>query len=342
MSTTSMRKASNRPSTMKPENRTPHHSIRSGPGDWAAQGRPVIIVHGGAGDIPEDLRQQSLQGCRQAAQAGWDLLAEGGGALHAIEAAVRVLEDAPAFDAGRGSVLNSRGEIEMDAIIMDGRNLDLGAVVAVKRVRHPVSLARLVMTESKHTVLAGEGAEAFAREHAVPLCPTWELVVERQAERWRSRGTDECHAESLSREPSVAASPGDTVGAVALDVEGHLAAATSTGGTFNKRPGRVGDSPLVGCGAYVDDRTGAASATGDGEQLMKIVISKVVCDHLGRGMSALEAAEAAITLLTERTAGQGGLIVLDKQGGIGIAHSTSYLAFACVGPGGNVQAGIRA
>lgn len=327
---------------MQPKNRTSHQSVHPGPSSWTASGRPVIIVHGGAGNIPEDLHRESLYGCREAAQAGWDLLARGGTAVDAVEAAVRLLEDAPVFDAGRGSVLNASGDIEMDAIIMDGRDLNLGAVIAVKRVHHPVSLARIVMTASKHTMLAGEGAETFAREHGVPLRPSWELIVNREAERWLSNRQSLLQADAVSEDRSSPIAQGDTVGAVALDVEGHLAAATSTGGTFNKHPGRVGDSPLVGCGAYVDDRSGAASATGDGEELMKIVISKVVCEHLDRGMTALEAAEAAIALLTERTVGQGGIIVLDRKGGIGIAHSTSYLAYACVTPDGELLADIHA
>jgi len=292
---------------------------------------PAIIVHGGAWDIPEELHQDAVDGCSHAAAAGWDVLTGGGSALRAVEAAVRLLEDDPTFDAGRGAVLNAAGEIELDAIIMDGSHLDLGAVMAVKGIRHPVSLARLVMTHSEHAVLASGGAEAFAREHDVPFCPIWDLVVERELERWRS----------CSLGAAGAASPGDTVGAVALDADGHVAAATSTGGTRNKHPGRVGDSPLVGSGAYADDRTGAASATGDGEHLMRIIIGKTACDFLGAGLKAQEAAEAAISLLIERTDGQGGIIVLGKEGDIGFAHNTGCLAYAYVAEG-DAGSGIHA
>ncbi len=322
---------------MKSRGQTAHRSIRPSPARWAAQGRPTIVVHGGAWDIPQELRQDSIDGCHNAAQVGWDALTSGGTALDAVEAAVRVLEDTPIFDAGRGSFLNAAGEIELDAIIMDGRNLNLGAVMAVRRVRHPVTLARLIMTDCQHNILVSHGAETFAQEHGLPLIPNWHLLVARERERWSSRVSSENSSDSLLPQQS-----GGTVGAVALDLEGHLAAATSTGGTFNKHPGRVGDSPLVGSGAYADDDTGAVSATGEGEDLMKIVISKLVCDYLARGMTAQEAADAAITLLVERTGGQGGLIVVGKKGHVGIAHCTSHLAHACITPEGEVLADIRA
>jgi beta-aspartyl-peptidase (threonine type) len=297
--------------------------------------QPALIVHGGAWQIPKEMHQDSIRGCREAAQIGWSILETGGSALDVVEAAVRSLEDDPAFDAGRGSVLNAAGEVELDAIIMDGRNLDLGAVMAVKHVSNPITLARLVMTESNHTILVSEGAEAFALNQGLASCPNWNLIVKREEERWRSRDSDENPDEGLFPQH-----PGGTVGAVALDADGHLATATSTGGTFDKHPGRVGDSPLVGSGAYADDRTGAVSATGEGEDLMKIVISKLVCDSL-KQMTAQEAAETAIALLAERTGGQGGLIVLDKEGNVGIAHCTPYLAYAYVTSDREIFADIK-
>lgn len=299
---------------------------------------PTLVVHGGSGDIPVETHKARIEGCRRAADAGWAMLAGGGSALDAVETAVRVLEDDPAFDAGHGSYLNAAGKIELDAIIMDGCDLDFGAVAAVRHVCHPVTLARLVMTESEHAMLVGAGAEAFARKHGLSTCPFEELVVERELERWQA-----VHLEGetgfLRRSPISA--PSDTVGAVALDAGGNLAAATSTGGTFNKLPGRVGDSPLVGCGAYADNRTGAVSATGLGEALMKVVISKAACDFIAGGMSAQEAADAAIALLAERTTGHGGLIVLDRLGHIGIAHNAPYIAYAIVAADGEVTAGME-
>ncbi len=286
---------------------------------------PALVVHGGAWDIPPHLYQDCRDGCREAAQSGWAVLAGGGSALDAVEHAVLVLEDDSTFDAGRGAVLNSAGEIELDAIIMDGSNLDVGAVIGVKYVSNPISLARLVMIQSQHAVLAGEGAEAFAAEQKQTRVPNSDHVIAREQERWlRHRNTEDGAPGSL------AGTPRGTVGAVALDAAGDLAVATSTGGTFYKRPGRVGDSPLVGCGAYADNHSGAVSATGQGESLMKVVISKSVCDLMWGGMSAQDAAEAGIALLERRTGGRGGLIVVGRRGDIGIAHNTSHLAYASV------------
>jgi beta-aspartyl-peptidase (threonine type) len=299
---------------------------------------PILIAHGGAYDIPSETHEAHLAGCRRGAEAGWAVLTGGGSATEAVEAAVRLLEDDPTFDAGRGSFINAAAQVELDAIIADGRDLNFGAVAAVQRVRHPVTLARLVMTQSEHALLAGAGAEAFARTHGLPICPPEELLVGRELERWRAAPTGGSPQgwKSHGNEPS------GTVGAVALDVDGNLAAATSTGGTFNKHPGRVGDSPLIGCGAYADNRTGAVSATGEGEALMKIVISKTVCDFISRGMSAQQAADAAVTVLRERTTGQGGVIVLDRTGRVGIAHNTPYIAHAIVTAGGEMTTGILA
>jgi beta-aspartyl-peptidase (threonine type) len=347
-----------------------------------SQPSPTIVVHGGAYDIPTETHQAHMDGCRRAAEEGWTVLARGGPALDAVEAAVRVMEDDPTFDAGCGSFLNAAGGVELDAIIMDGRDLDLGAVAAVQRVRHPVTLARLVMTASEHALLAGAGAEAFARQHGLPVCSAEELLAGRELERWRAahasgnphvwepfgNGRDvraqggpfggacpeqsrraqggpfgvACPEQSRgAQDRPFGVEPSDTVGAVALDADGNLAAATSTGGTFNKLPGRVGDSPLVGCGAYADNRTGAVSATGLGEALMKVVIAKTACDFIASGMTAQEAADAAIAVLAERTTGEGGLIVLDRLGGVGIAHNTPYIAHAVITAGSKVTTGIE-
>jgi beta-aspartyl-peptidase (threonine type) len=303
---------------------------------------PTLVVHGGAYDIPTGSHQAHIDGCRDAAEAGWAVLARGGSALGAVEAAVRVMEDDPTFDAGHGSFFNAIGEVELDAIIMDGRDLNFGAVAAVQRVRHPITLARLVMTNSEHTMIAGAGAEAFARQHGVPVCPIMELLTGRELERWKAAHAAEDRQDLTSFGAAPPSSPSDTVGAVALDIDGNLAAATSTGGTFNKLPGRVGDSPLVGCGAYADNQTGAASATGLGEALMKVVISKTVCDLISRGMTAQEAADAAIAVLNDRTTGEGGIVVLDRQGRIGVAHNTDYIAHAYVTADGEIVSGIRA
>ncbi len=273
----------------------------------------AIIVHGGAGGwkLSEERWQEALDACVEAAEAGRAILQRGGSALDAVEAAVNILEDCPVLDAGRGSYPNTNGDVEMDALIMDGQNLSMGAIAAIQRVRHPISLARRVMQDSGHNFLVGAGADVFADSIGFPRCDASELIV---------------------REPKDVEQPeaalGDTVGAVALDRHGNVAAATSTGGTANKRPGRVGDSPLVGSGAYADNRTAAVSATGYGEALMRVVISLRVCDFVGAGLTAKSACEAAIRLLEERTGGEGGLIAVDARGQVGWAFNTANMPFA--------------
>ncbi len=268
----------------------------------------AIIVHGGAGgwNIPEEQCEIARRACAEAAEMGRAILHDGGSALDAVEAAVNILEDCPVLDAGRGSYPNTDGDVEMDAIIMNGRDLALGAIAAIQRVRHPISLARRVMNDSGHNFLVGRGADAFADEIGFSRCEVEELLVE-------------------GKSP---ATLGDTVGAVALDANGDLAAATSTGGTRNKRPGRVGDSPLVGSGAYADNWTAAVSATGYGEALMRVVISKQTCDFVGLGLSAQAACESAIRVLQERTGGEGGLIAVDARGTVGRAYNTRRMPHA--------------
>lgn len=291
---------------------------------------PVIVVHGGAWFIPDRLRSEYAEACREALLQGWTQLRNGATALKAVETAVRVLEDNPLLDAGRGSYLNRAGHVEMDAIIMDGRTLNLGAVAAVQRIRHPITLARKVMALPEHDFVVGVGATALAEELGMPLCDESDLL---------GRFEDPDGEETWM--PPEMRPLGDTVGAVALDTYGNLAVATSTGGTPNKRSGRVGDSPLIGCGAYADNLSGAAAATGWGERLMRILTSKTACDFLARGHTAQQAAEATIRLLKERVAGYGGVILIDPEGHIGVAHNTPDMAYAYVGSGGNVVAGTR-
>jgi beta-aspartyl-peptidase (threonine type) len=285
--------------------------------------KTAIIVHGGAGawGLTSDSLQSAIGDCIKAATAGQTILLGGGSALDAVEAAVRLMEDSPFLDAGRGSFLNAAGEVEMDALIMDGRNLDMGAVAAVQRVQNPIGLARRVMVDSEHNFLVGQGAGIFADSIDFPRCAVDDLLVGREKEKYLAlrQQPDYETADVFSRPGSM----GDTVGAAALDQNGDLAAATSTGGTRKKLPGRVGDSPLVGSGAYADNQTAAVSATGHGEALMKIVISKQVCDYVAGGLSAQAACEAAIRLLQERVDGLGGLIAVDALGRIGMAFNTT-------------------
>jgi len=287
----------------------------------------ALIVHGGAWEIAAETHQAHLDGVRRAAQVGWELLTAGHSALDAVEQAIRVMEDAPIFDAGRGSCLNCEGYIEMDALIMDGRTLANGAVAAVRGIANPISLARLVMERTAHSLLVGEGARLFAERMGIPCVPEEELLAG-EGEGWWQQ------PDQPSRAP-------DTVGAVARDSEGNIAAATSTGGTPGKLAGRVGDSPLIGCGAYADNLSGGASSTGLGESLMKAVMCKTTCDLMGSGLSAQAAASEAIRRLADpRIQGLGGVIAVDPQGRMGFAYNTPHMARALVQPDGTIVVGI--
>ena len=290
--------------------------------------RPVIVVHGGAWFVPASKQAQYRGGCERAAQAGWEVLQQGGSALDAVEAATRVLENDPTYDAGRGSYLNREGEVEMDAIIMDGQTLDFGAVAAVRQILHPITLARRVMGHGEHNFIVGRGAERFAQAVGMALCDPALLLGRRESD------------EDETWSPPGMGGSGGTVGAVALDAAGNLAVATSTGGTPDKHPGRVGDSPLIGCGAYADNETAAASATGWGERLMRTVTAKTACDGIAAGLTAQAAAEAAIALLERRVGGYGGVIMVDREGNIGLAHNTPNMSYAYVLPGQPLVSGV--
>lgn len=289
---------------------------------------PALIVHGGAGLISDEERVAYQAGCRAAFEAGWTLLQQGKSALDAVEAAVRVMEDDPAFDAGVGSVLNCVGEIELDAMIMDGASLALGAVAAVRGIANPVTLARRVMEHTSHSVLVGSGARRYAEQIGLRLCSQSELTVEREVTRFRSLQEQV----AAGRQPVF-----DTVGAVAIDRAGNIAAATSTGGMAFKLPGRVGDSPLVGSGAYADNYSGGASATGHGEMIMRVVLSKTATDLIAAGLTAQAAADRAIAILSERVNGQGGIILVDREGRVGFAHNTQTMAVAWLDEHGEIQ-----
>jgi beta-aspartyl-peptidase (threonine type) len=235
------------------------------------------------------------------------------------------MEDDETFDAGRGSFLNYDGHVQLDAMIMEGHTLRAGAVGCVEHLQNPIRAARKILEESPHVYLVGSGAEAFAQAHGIPLCQNEELVVPRERERLRL-----AQRQVPLRQPVEFGGPqaGDTVGAVALDRAGHLAAATSTGGTLNKTPGRVGDSSLIGCGCYADNESAAASLTGWGEAIMKLVLGKHVCDRVLQGASPQEAAGTALAYLRRRLGGHGGIVMLDPRGRLGLAHSTPRMAWA--------------
>ncbi|EZP71551.1 Asparaginase [Sphingomonas paucimobilis] len=268
--------------------------------DWA------IIVHGGAKTIKAALHQRNRDGCLGAAEAGAALLRAGGSALAAAQAAICVLEDDPLFNAGFGSVLNADGEVEMDAAIMNGTDLGVGAVAGVRRIRNPVTLAAAVLP-AKPVLLAGEGAERFAMANGIALCDARDMIA----------------AERLASEYAKAH---DTVGCVALDVHGHIAAATSTGGLPGKHPGRIGDSPIPGSGLYADDRLGGVAFSGDGESILRTMLAAQVMQALTASPADI-AAQAAITQL-QRVGGEAGAIVIDATGRFGIAHNSEHFALA--------------
>src|SRR5688500_11847396 len=279
----------------------------------------AIIVHGGAGTSKDDSLPARQEGCRAAAPVGWQIPEQRGASLDAAEAAVVVLEDDPLFNSGTGSTLNSLGKVEMDAAIMDGASLRAGAVAAVSGSKNPIKLARRVMEDGRHVLLAGEGALMFARQVGFPECPPESLIVDRERKRWDSK-----HG---------------PVGCVAFDSTGKLAVATSTGGIFNNLPGRVGDSPLIGCGTYGDDY-GAASCTGHGEAIIRILLARSAVAYLQQGTEAQAAANMTmIDLEDDRIRSTGGIILIDRWGQIGYARNTTHMPVCMIIDSGKVVCG---
>jgi beta-aspartyl-peptidase (threonine type) len=290
----------------------------------------TIVVHGGAWDIPVTEHKAHLKGCELAAVAGKKVLTDGGTSLDAVEKAVRWMEDDPIFDAGRGSFLNAAGEVEMDAMIMQGRDLRFGSVAAVRNIRHPVTLARHVMQDSQYCMLAGQGAVDFARSLNMELVPTSDLITEREIERWNLLRKEKGYDQRSAFAPANPKRPMGTVGAVAVDDEGNISAATSTGGTPSKQPGRVGDSPLVGCGTYADNETAGVSVTGYGESIMKVTLARRVCANVEKGLGIASAAEEAIAYLSSRVNGLGGVIAIDREGNWTRCFNTPHMAVVCI------------
>ena len=304
--------------------------------------KPSLIVHGGAWDIPDDAVEACKSGCHRALAEGWHILSSGGSALDAVEAAVVILEDDPVFDAGFGSHLNLDGRVECDAIVMDGATLRAGAAAALQRIWNPIRLARAVLEHCPHMMLVAEGAERFAKQHGIPLCAPEDFVSPAERKAWSHCKGDK-HAASHHRGHEQG-----TVGAVAMDREGRLFAATSTGGTCCKLPGRIGDSPLIGCGCYADAEAGGVSCTGYGEAIMKIVMAKAAADLLRQHATCVDtpaaascdistadlAAREAVHLLAKRTHATGGLILLDREGNPAFAFNTPRMAYGYVAPDG--------
>jgi beta-aspartyl-peptidase (threonine type) len=304
--------------------------------------KPSLVIHGGAWNIPDEAVPDCRAGIRRALEAGWKVLSSSGAAIDAVEAAIVILEDDSTFDAGFGSHLNRDGHAQLDAIVMDGKTLKAGAVAAVEHIRNPIRLARLVLEKSEHMMLVAVGAEKFATEHGLALSRPEELVHPRERIAWQ-RCLEDSHAAEHHRGHEQG-----TVGAVAIDGEGNLAAGTSTGGTCCKFPGRVGDSPLIGCGCYADAEAGGVSCTGHGEGIMKIVMAKMATDLLhdqrvlaphrekGAALSIAQAvADACVRKLAHRAHTTGGLILLDRYGLPGAAFNTPRMAYGYVEPDGS-------
>lgn len=280
----------------------------------------AIAVHGGAFDIPPADRDRFREGCLAAARAGWQALDEGGTALDAVESAVRDLEGSGIFGAGRGSALSEEGFIELDAGMMDGEGLRVGSVASVRGVPHAITLARRVL-ESPFAVFTADGARQFAKRAGVETCDPADLASEAERAIWEERRAhpDPDWVGTLFGR--------DTVGAIALDRAGNLAAGTSTGGMPFKPPGRVGDSPFIGAGLYADNETGAVSTTGHGERIIPVVLAKRAADLMGEGLDPQAAAERALATLA-RVKGVGGLIAMDRQGRVGLTWSTPAMTWA--------------
>lgn len=281
----------------------------------------AIIVHGGAKTIANNKTHANVEGCLAAVKAGWEILQQGGDARDAVEAAVRVLETDSTFNASLGATLDAEGKVYLDAGMMESKNLRWGGVAAVNKVSHPISVARQILEEKSYFLVA-EGAERFAAEHGCEMCDPDSLVSEEQQQTWEQ--------EQMPEDRS------STVGCVALDIHGTLAAGTSTGGLENQPPGRVGDTALVGCGLYADNR-GACSTTGDGESVIPVVLAKTAVDLLSGDAASMdgivarhpeEAAEQAIEILKQRVPGEAGCILLDRDGRIGWAYNSQNMAVA--------------
>ena len=290
--------------------------------------RPAILVHGGAWAIPEIEREAHRKGVHRASMAGFETLLTGGSALDAVQKAVELMEVDETFNAGRGAVLNAEGEVQLDAAIMNGAGLKAGAVACVTGVIHAIALARGILESAPHVMLVGDGARAFAEQAGVASCSPESLIVERERARYE-------RAKQVSNSGGFdqVGGPADTVGAVACDTHGHVAAATSTGGSLLKLPGRVGDSPLIGAGLYADDRRGAGSSTGWGEGIMRVVLASRAVDSITSGLGPAEAAQQAIRMLESRTQGRGGIILVDSKGELGYAFNTPHMAYAYLAEG---------
>jgi len=293
----------------------------------------VLIVHGGAWAIPSDRVEASKEGVEKAAREGWKQLSQGGSAVSAVQAAVTALEDNPVFDAGYGSVLTDSGEVEMDALIMDGKRMRSGAVGAVSCIKNPIDLARHIMDNTDHTLLVGKGAERQAILAGLEIVDPNSLVTQEGKEEWETYKQYNSAVNSLFSGRSKDESQGighDTVGCVALDADGNIACATSTGGITGKMPGRVGDTPIVGAGGYADNQIGGVSTTGHGESITKACLAYTAILNMEQGLSPSDAGQKALTRMMDKVGGAGGLIIINRSGEWCAEFSTQRMAWAAI------------
>ncbi|MEM0979191.1 MAG: isoaspartyl peptidase/L-asparaginase family protein [Cyanobacteria bacterium P01_H01_bin.58] len=296
-----------------------------------------LMIHGGAGALEHIKREGNeadfTQSISQILASGRKLLEMGGSALDAVEHCAARLEDDPLYNAGHGSVLNEYGEVEMDAAIMYGPNLEAGAVAGITNIKNPTVLARQVLDKSEHVMLIGKGAREFAKLCGNPLMTDDYFVIDSRIRQWRQ--AQQAGGMMLDHEDAEPQRKFGTIGAAAWDSQGNLAAATSTGGIVNKRWGRVGDSPIIGAGVFADNTTCAVSATGYGEQFQRTVLSKTISDFVYfKDMTAQEAANAGIQYLVDKVQGLGGVIVIDREGRCAVGHSTSGMIYGFIQHGG--------
>ena len=304
----------------------------------------AIAIHGGSGTIEKggfsaEREAEVRATLERAVRTGHEILAAGGSSLDAVTRAITLLEDSPHFNAGRGAVFNAEGKNELDASIMEGANLNAGAVAAVHNVRNPVLLARKVMTDSVHVMLMGAGAEAFAREQGIVFEDDAYFHTDyRWQQLQKAKASSRPDASYLSETPDTWFS---TVGAVALDRDGNLAAGTSTGGMTNKQWGRVGDSPIIGAGTYADNRSCAVSATGHGEYFIRATVARDICARVQYSDASLaEAADQVVRQQLTAMGGDGGVIALDPEGNIALTFNTSGMYRASIDIRGEVYVAI--
>jgi beta-aspartyl-peptidase (threonine type) len=297
------------------------------------------MIHGGAGQVAD--KAVTLNSIREVLAEGQNLLQNGASAIDAVTHCVALLEDDPMFNAGRGSVLSHDGEIDLDAGLMNGKSLSAGAVASVQGVKNPIKLARAIMEKSEHVFLVGRGAEAFAKTQNIEFRKSEYFITKDRVEQWKKVKDDDMHilqqVELLSGEKKFG-----TVGAVARDKQGNLAAATSTGGVVNKQFGRIGDTPVIGCGVYAENETCAVSATGHGERFLRTVLAKHIADIIRyENLDAMSAAVHGIGYLIHSVRGLGGVIVIDSNGDCGRAYSTPGMIYGSVREGEKAQASLQ-